>query len=155
MRRSRLALGLVAAAAVGAAAFTTTSAVGASAPKQATPPKAATLTLARSCLYPPQTKPAVTLSGPASIKRGRSFTLTGTVKYNTCGLSNWPVGLFRSTSPSGQPTQQFALTTTNGSGTFSVSVSGINQTTKYQAVTPSWLGLGSSASSVITVTATN
>ena len=155
MRRSRLALGLVAAAAVGAAAFTTTSAVGASAPEQATAPKAATLTLARSCLYPPQTKPAVTLSGPTNVKRGKSFTLTGNVRYNSCALPAWPVGLFRSTTPTGQPTQQFALTATNGGGNFSVTVSGISQTTRYQAVTPAWLGLQPASSTVITVTATN
>lgn len=155
MRRSRLALGFVAAAAVVGAAFTTTSALGASSPQQAAPPKAATFSVSRSCLYPPQTKPAVTLSGPTNVKRGRSFTLTGTVKYNSCTLSSWPVGAFRSTSPGGLPTQQFALTVTNGKGNFSVTVPGINQTTKYQAVTPAWLGLGSASSSVITVTATN
>ena len=154
MRRSRLALGLVAAAVVIGAA-TTTAALGASSPQQAAPPKAATFTVSRSCLYPPQTKPAVTLSGPTSIKKGRSFTLTGTVKYNACGLSSWPVGLYRSTTPNGAPTQQFAVAATNGSGNFSVTVSGINQTTKYQAITPAWLGLGSSSSLPITVTATN
>lgn len=152
MRRSRLALGAAAAAVLAVTAFTT-SAVGASSPSTASPAQATNLQVPQGCDYPPQVRPSVTLSGPASVRRGRSFTLSGTVRLNDCGLPRWPIGLFASTQQNG-PFVLVATDTTRrnaNAGTFSFRRSGIVVATYYRVATLPGAGLQSATSNTVRV----
>ena len=153
MRRSRLTVGLAVAAVLTAGAFTATSALGASSPAPATPAVAAAPQIPQGCNYPPQVRPTVTLSGPASVRRGRNFTLTGTLRLNSCGLPNWPVALFASTRPNG-PFVLVSVRDTDrraNAGNFSFNRSGIVVPTYYRVVSASGDGLQTATSNTILV----
>lgn len=59
-----------------------------------------------TCLYPPQSRPTVTLSysrSGNSAKKKNIIDFKATVTYNGCAIKDWKVGLYSRTSLSAQP----------------------------------------------------
>ncbi|WP_143447947.1 hypothetical protein [Kineosporia sp. R_H_3] len=157
MRRSRLVLGMAAAAVAAVAVTTASSALGAQPSGRSPALLADSVRVPRGCNYPPQVRPVVTLTGPSSVRPGRSFTLSGTVRLNACGLPDWPVAVYSAPSADGP----FVLVKRGETGEraragqFSFTIPGVRRTTYFQVVSAAGGGLQTASSGTVQVVVTN